>query len=73
MNDEFYEDQSAEPARIAYIRTVAKADVADAPDDAPETLYALHDGEGRPLAVFSSRDTALVTARTHNFEPVTVH
>ncbi|MCI4665416.1 MAG: DUF1150 domain-containing protein [Neomegalonema sp.] len=68
----FDEFESQEP-RLAYIRPVAKADIADAPDDAPEQLYALHDGDGRPLALFSSLSTAKVTARTHNFEPVTVH
>lgn len=73
MNDEMYEEVDGDIMRMAYIRQVAKAEVADAPDDAPETLYALHDADGRPLAVFSSHDNAVLTARTHNFEPVMVH
>lgn len=71
MNDEFLEDD--EPTQIAYIRTVQKSTLSNVPEEAPETLYALHDGDGRPIALFSTHDAALETARTHNFEPVTVH
>ena len=74
MNDDItFDDVEESPVRMAYIRTVHKSEIAHAPDDAPETLYALHDDEGRPLALFSSRDSAVVTAKTHNFQPVTVH
>ncbi len=73
MNDETFDEIDGEPRKIAYIRAVMKSEIADAPDDAPDTLYALHDAEGRPLAVFSSRRTAILTARSHNFETVTVH
>ena len=71
--DAMFEDIEFGPVRPAYIRAIHKSEVADAPEDAPETLYALHDGEGRPLALFSSMDTAMVAAKTHNFEPVRLH
>lgn len=70
---EFFDEIDEEPARVAYIRRVLKSEVADAPEGAPDTLYALHDGDGRPLALFSTHDSAIITARTHNFQTVTVH
>lgn len=57
----------------AYIRVVRKADVASAPADAPDELYALHDENGRPLALFSDRASAMALARANSLAPVSVH
>ncbi len=38
-----------------------------------ETLYALHDGDGRRLALFENRDLAFAVARHNEIEAVSVH
>ena len=60
---------------IVYIRPVSKQEVEGAlPPDAPDGPYfALHDEEGRPLALFSDQDAAWAAARANNFETVSVH
>ncbi len=37
------------------------------------TAYAMHSADGREIAVFDKRETALVAARQHELEPVSVH
>ena len=77
MNEEYEvveTDEPISPAPVAYIRTVRKSDLEDAPAELPDgLLYALHDESGRPLAVFKDRATAIVAARTNDFTPVSVH
>ena len=60
---------------IAYIRPVSKQEVEGAlPPGAPEGPYfALHDEEGRPLALFSDADSAWAAARANNLETVSLH
>ena len=36
-------------------------------------LYAIHGSDGRPLALASSRELALASARIHDFMPVDAH
>lgn len=81
MNDDItnYEEdlETAEsPERaIAYIRSVSKEELeATLPPNAPDGPYfALHDEQGRPLAVFSDPMAAKLAARAHNYETVSVH
>ena len=86
MNDEFEpmdneaEDEALEElseelhAPLAYIRVVRKAELKNAPEELPDgLLYALHDENGRPLAIFKDRATAFVAARTNDLTPVSVH
>lgn len=35
--------------------------------------YAMHSADGREIAVFDKRETAIVAARQHELEPVSVH
>jgi len=62
--------------RIVYVREVA---VKDLPEEVQreaggrETLYAVHDTEGRRLALVSDRAMAFVLARRHDYAPVTAH
>lgn len=78
MSDEF-EAVGAEEAglvtpALAYVRAVQKADLPDAPEQLPDgTLYALHDENGRPLAIFEDRATAIVVARSNALTPMSVH
>ncbi|MEL6978080.1 MAG: DUF1150 family protein [Pseudomonadota bacterium] len=60
---------------IAYVRPVSKEELAEQlPDDAPEGPYfAVHDEEGRPLALFTDQETAFVAAKVHQYSPVHVH
>ena len=37
------------------------------------TAYAMHSADGREIAVFDKRETAMVAARQHELEPVSVH
>lgn len=57
----------------AYIRVVRRDELENAPANAPETLYALHDENGRPLAVFGDRAAAVVAAKANNFRAMSVH
>lgn len=61
--------------RIAYIRSVHVDDLGDeikAPEGI-EVLYALHDPEGKRLALFENRELAFAVARSNEIEPVSVH
>lgn len=60
---------------IAYIRPVTKEEVEGAlPPGAPEGPYfALHDEDGRPLALFSDADSAWAAAKANNLETVSLH
>ncbi|MFP6744299.1 MAG: DUF1150 family protein [Alphaproteobacteria bacterium] len=49
---------------VAYVKTVAvEGGIA----------YAIHAADGAQLAVFDNRDLAMVAARQHDLEPVSVH
>ena len=58
-----------------YIRAVAVEGLE--PDiDVPEgleTVYALHDGSGRRLALFGERAAAFAVARSNDLEPLSAH
>ena len=49
---------------VAYVKTVTlEGGIA----------YAIHAADGAQLAVFDNRDLAMVAARQHDLEPVSVH
>jgi hypothetical protein len=61
--------------RIVYIRTV---DPQDLPEDARDSVgdapvYAIHDSEGKRLALVADRALAFVVARQNEMTPVSVH
>lgn len=69
------ETEAVSPRPIAYVRPVSKEEIAEQlPDDAPDGPYfAVHDEEGRPLALFTDQDAAFVAAKVHHYSPVHVH
>lgn len=74
MNTRF--DMRAFGANVVYVKTVA---VADLPDEMREqagelqTLFAVHNAEGRQLALVADRALAFALARQHDMRPMTVH
>lgn len=62
--------------RIVYVREVA---VKDLPEEVRreaggvEKLYAVHNAEGKRLALVRDRQMAFVLARQNDFAPVAVH
>ena len=66
---------TGDDSEMAYIRAVTKAEIdAALPPGAPDGPYfALHDGDGRPLAIFSDEMSAQLAARAHNYQTVRVH
>lgn len=65
-----------DPARIAYVRSVA---VIDLPEDMREqadgieTIYAVHAEDGTRLALVKDRSMAFSLARQNEMVPVAVH
>ena len=49
---------------VAYVKTVMVGG---------GIAYAIHAADGAELAVFDNRDLAMVAARQHDLEPVSVH
>lgn len=60
---------------IAYVRMVSAQDLDDDIEtpDGVETLYALHDGTGRRLALFDNRDFAFQIARQNDLTALSAH
>lgn len=60
---------------LAYVKPISREAIRDQlPTDAPDgPYYALHDEDGRPLALFTDRTAAFVAARSNNYSPVAVH
>jgi hypothetical protein len=59
----------------AYVRAVSAADL-DSDIKTPEgvdTLYALHDSEGRRLALFDNRDFAFQVAKQNDLTAMSAH
>lgn len=62
--------------KVVYVKPV---DVADLPLDLRdqagdlETLFAVHDAEGKQLALVADRKMAFSLARQNDMAPVTVH
>jgi hypothetical protein len=76
MSDEALEKLGA--PEMVYIRTVtvgALRDSIDGLDSLPDDhmLYAVHAADGACMAVMEDLETAYVTAREHEMEPVRVH
>ncbi|MEL6316653.1 MAG: DUF1150 family protein [Pseudomonadota bacterium] len=66
------EDGDARP--MAYIRALSKDEIARTPNGAQhDALYAVHDENGMPLALFSDRAAAVALTRMHQYTPVSVH
>lgn len=62
-------------SQIVYVRTVAPEDI---PQEAREqigdaALYAIHDAQGKRLAVLANREMAFIVARQNEMTPVSVH
>ncbi len=67
-------DASEAVRQIVYIRPVSKAELSNAKEiEADGPFYAIHDAEGRPLALFDDRAAAFVLARSQNMVPMSVH
>ncbi|MBX2855914.1 MAG: DUF1150 domain-containing protein [Rhodobacteraceae bacterium] len=59
---------------IAYIRPLTAKEREGAPSGLRDlAVVALHDENGRPLALFPDRDTAMAAAQANDFRPVSVH
>jgi len=64
-----------------YIRALAREEVSAIPGlpegfaDSPDspTLYAIHTIDGQRVAVTDNRESAFLTARQNEMEPVSVH
>ena len=74
MNTKFEYPKSAES--LVYEKAV---DVADLPEDVREEagevdqIYAVHDADGKQIALVADRALAFVLARQNDLSPVTVH
>ncbi|MEO1038916.1 MAG: DUF1150 family protein [Pseudomonadota bacterium] len=77
-------ESETEASPLVYVREVAGAEVLARSSqsaieasgiaiDPGDTLYAVHDESGQPMAVFSEREAAFAAARWHGAEPVSVH
>ena len=84
MAPEQFEQENGETQTV-YVRGIAAAEVFEhaAPGAAIEvdgvrlepdqTLYAIHDEDGRRVGLFADHDSAFAAARWHGAEPVSVH
>ena len=67
------------PKRLAYVRVIADAELADLPCEAleavsdPASLYVLTSAEGEKLAIIEGREQAFAAATAHQLVPVSVH
>jgi hypothetical protein len=72
-----YDFGTAEDDRIVYVRSVQVADlpeeVREQVEGGIETLYAVHDAQGKQLALVGDRRMAFVLARQNDLAPVAVH
>lgn len=78
MNDdamnETMETALPTPRPIVYVRPLRRDQIADAPENLPDGMfYALHDENGRPIAIFDDRLAAMAAARAHDMTPVSAH
>ncbi len=75
MNQTF--DQAGKDGRkTVYVRPVQVSDLPEAVQnaaDGAEHIYALHNEEGKRLALVKDRSLAFVLARQNDLAPVTVH
>jgi hypothetical protein len=62
-------------SNIAYVRAIAATDVDEGVQtpEGVETLYALHDGDGKRLALFDNRDFAFEVAKQNDLTAVSAH
>lgn len=70
-----FETVSIDP-KLVYIRSVKVEDLPEQVQEQAEgreTLYAVHDGNGAPLALVAERALAFSIARQNDLSPVTVH
>jgi hypothetical protein len=64
--------------RLAYVKAICSEDVPNLFPQAPKIapgikLFSLHGADGTPIILTDTREAALATARTHEFEAVSVH
>lgn len=58
---------------IVYLRRVGQGAQTANGEAIPPDAYAIHDENGRPIAVFPDRDTAIVAARVNDMRPLSLH
>lgn len=71
---ELTDDMGFDLKPIAYVRPLT----ADEKEATPDNVHgaqavALHDEDGRPLAMFPTREAAIAAAQVNDFTPVSVH
>lgn len=59
--------------QIVYVREADKTALPDHLQDSDDKLFAVHDRDGRCLALAKNRDLAFVLARQNDLTPVSVH
>jgi hypothetical protein len=65
-------DQNPEQA-IVYVREADRDDLPEHLKSAPGKLFAVHDNDGKCLAVTPDRDVAFALAKRNDLVPVSVH
>lgn len=64
--------------RLAYVKTISSADVANLFPQAPKiepglTLFSLHAADGTPIMLTDTREAALANAWSQELEAMSVH
>lgn len=75
MADHKFMDPAAESS-IVYVRKVERSALPAPVQEQTEgmdTIYSIHDGSGRVLALVDDRKKAFSVARMHEMTPVSVH
>lgn len=74
--DSKFDFEQGRDQEIVYVRTVMSEDL---PEDVRshvgdvEKLYAVHNGEGKRIALVKNRSEAFILARQNQLSPVAVH
>lgn len=58
---------------IVYVREAEKSDLPDHLKSAPGKFFAVHDPEGKCLALTEDRQVAFALARQNDLNPVSAH
>lgn len=71
MTRNYFIDAKGHP--IVYVRQVTAEELPDELKGTPAQLYALHDADGKRLAVAPDRRLAFALARRNDLKPLSVH
>ncbi|NDV01985.1 DUF1150 family protein [Pseudoroseicyclus tamaricis] len=69
-------DMSRMGKNVVYVKPVAVADLPEevqAQAEGRETLFAVHNADGRQLALVIDQKLAFALAREHDMVPLTIH